>query len=240
MTQKHLFFDLDRTLWDFDKNSEIALRLLFDELELQSHVPHFDIFHDIYKTTNAKLWKAYGQGLIKKEDLRSERFRNTLEYFNVVDENIIEKISSGYIELSPKQTALFPSALDTLKELKTEGYQLHIITNGFKEVQFTKLVEARLHSFFDLILCSEEVGHNKPSKLIFEHALNTVGALPLNSVMIGDDYEVDVVGARNCGMHAVLFDPKNEKEKLENQHRIKDLHELPSLLPWIFRTIRYR
>lgn len=238
MTEKHLFFDLDRTLWDFEKNSEIALRLLFQELGLDGLIPQFDSFHENYKDTNALLWKAYGQGKIKKEELRSERFRKTLEKFNIEDEQITERLSSGYIELSPRQTALFPSALETLHELKSEGYQMHIITNGFKEVQYIKLEEARLKPYFDLVLCSEEVGHNKPSKLIFEYALHSVRARPENSVMIGDDYEVDFVGAKNCGMHAVLFDPENEKEKLENQHRIQHLNELPGLLPWIFRTIR--
>lgn len=238
MKEKHLFFDLDRTLWDFEKNSEIALRLLFEELGLHTLIPHFDSFHDNYKETNAHLWKEYGQGRIKKEELRSERFRRTLDNFKIKDERITEKLSSGYIELSPRQTALFPSALETLNELKSEGYQMHIITNGFKEVQFIKLEEARLKPYFDLILCSEEVGHNKPSKLIFEYALQTVSAKAENSVMIGDDYEVDVVGARNSGMHAILFDPENEKSKLENLHRIQHLNELPGLLPWVFRTLR--
>jgi len=185
MKEKHLFFDLDRTLWDFEKNSEIALRLLFEELGLHTLIPHFDSFHDNYKETNAHLWKEYGQGRIKKEELRSERFRRTLDNFKINDEHITEKLSSGY-----------------------------------------------------MILCSEEVGHNKPSKLIFEYALQTVSAKAENSVMIGDDYEVDVVGARNSGMHAILFDPENEKSKLENLHRIKHLNELPGLLTWVFRTLR--
>jgi putative hydrolase of the HAD superfamily len=145
-------------------------------------------------------------------------------------------MSDGYIDLSPKQTGLFPKTIETLHELKREGYSMHIITNGFKEVQFIKLEEARLRPFFDLVLCSEDLGHHKPSRLIFEYGLKLAGATARKSVMIGDDYEVDIVGARNCGMHGVLFDPKNTKSHLEHEYRIGQLNELPEKLTWILRS----
>jgi len=233
---KHLFFDLDRTLWDFERNSETALKQLYKELGLNELHGSFELFHNTYKETNAALWKDYGNGKISKEHLRSERFKVTFEKLNIQKSELIEKLSDGYIEISPKQTHLFPKALETLNDLKRDGYLMHIITNGFKEVQFIKLEEARLRPYFDLILCSEEVGHNKPSRFIFEHALHVTGALASESVMIGDDYEVDIVGARNCGMHGILFDPENTKGHLETEFRIRHLEELPEKLTWILRS----
>jgi putative hydrolase of the HAD superfamily len=233
---KHLFFDLDRTLWDFERNSETALRQLYLELGLNELHGSFELFHQTYKETNATLWKDYGAGKVSKEFLRTERFKNTFEKLDIQRFDYIEKISQGYIEISPRQTHLFPKTLETLNELKREGYQMHIITNGFKEVQFIKLEEARLRPFFDLVLCSEEVGYNKPSRFIFEHALKVTGAVATESVMIGDDYEVDIVGARNCGMHGILFDPENNKVHLEEEFRICHLRELTEKLTWILRS----
>lgn len=235
--QKHLFFDLDRTLWDFEKNSESALRQLFTELGLNQQISDFEDFHSEYKQQNATLWRKYGKGEIKKEFLRSERFRATLDYFQIEDNPLVERLSDGYVEISPRQTHLFPDAIETLETLSNEGYRLHIITNGFKEVQFIKLDKAKLSPYFDLILCSEEVGHNKPSPHIFQHALKHTGAKTNLSVMIGDDYEVDIAGARNFGMHAILFDPYDEKRHLEDEGRIQYLNEIPSKLPWIFKNV---
>jgi putative hydrolase of the HAD superfamily len=235
--ERHLFFDLDRTLWDFEKNSESALRQLFKELELDQKINNFEDFHAEYKQQNASLWRKYGRGEIKKGFLRSERFRATLDYFHLEDNYLVRRLNDGYVEISPRQTHLFPEAIETLEVLSKEGYKMHIITNGFKEVQFIKLDKAKLSPYFDLILCSEEVGHNKPSPIIFKHALNHTGAKSNFSVMIGDDYEVDVAGARNCGMHALLFDPNDEKIHLEKEERIKHLSEIPSKLPWIFKNV---
>ena len=233
---KHLFFDLDRTLWDFERNSETALRQLYEELGLNEIHGSFELFHDTYKDTNAQLWKKYGNGEITKEILRTERFKATFEKLNIDKSELIERISQGYIDLSPRQTHLFPKTIETLNELKRDGYLMHIITNGFKEVQFIKLEEARLRPYFDLILCSEEVGHNKPSRFIFELALKETGANASESVMIGDDYEVDIVGARNCGMLGILFDPENKKGQLENEFRIQHISELPEKLTWVLRS----
>jgi putative hydrolase of the HAD superfamily len=235
MTNKHLFFDLDRTLWDFEKNSEIALFKLFNELGLNEAIDSFELFHTTYKKNNAFLWKEYGAGKLSKENLRNDRFRITLEQFNVQNADLVNQISDGYVEISPQQTALFPNAHETLSYLKNEGYNMHIITNGFKEVQYIKLHNSGLDAYFDVIVCSEDVGHNKPSPEIFKHSLGAAKAKAIDSVMIGDDYEVDVVGAQNYGMYGILFDPENTFKHFQEQHRIQSLNELPGLLPFIFR-----
>lgn len=236
MNTKHLFFDLDRTLWDFEKNSEIALKQLYDELGLKASIVDFEDFHARYKEHNSELWKLYGSGKMTKEVLRNERFKRALDDFGIDDPIVVQNISDGYVELSPKQTALFPNTLETLQYLQKEGFNMHIITNGFKEVQTIKLDRSGLEKFFDVIVCSEDVGKNKPNPDIFHYSLKKAGADPLSSVMIGDDHEVDIRGAANVGMNGVLFDPLNELEHTNEEWRIQSIDELPGILPWIFRT----
>jgi len=237
MNSKNLFFDLDRTLWDFDTNSEIALNQLFFELDLHQKIDQFHDFHTVYKETNARLWKLYGSGQLKKEVLRIERFREALEKFQVTDVELVKKLSDGYVELSPQQTTLFPNTIETLEDLKKSGYNMHIITNGFKEVQSVKLNKSGLDTYFDVIVCSEDVGKNKPSAEIFHFSMQKANTLAKESVMIGDDYEVDVQGALKVGMSGILFDPGKTKFKSQEEHLIYELNELPDLLPWVFRTI---
>lgn len=233
---KHLFFDLDRTLWDFEKNSELALHELFHSLELDKNIPDFEEFHVAYKQKNAELWKLYGSGKLTKEELRTSRFKVTLEAFGVRDPAIINQMSDGYVEISPKQTALFPGAIQTLSELQKSGFAMHIITNGFKEVQYIKLENSGLAPFFDAVICSEEVGKNKPSPDIFHFALKKAGASSVKSVMIGDDPEVDIYGALNAGLKGILFDPYDENLKYEELLRVRHLEEIPEILPWIFNS----
>lgn len=230
---QHVFFDLDRTLWDFEKNSENALHLLFQDLGLYEHIPDFQDFHTTYKSKNAELWKLYGKGELSKEELRYLRFEITLEAFGIRDRKIIDEISDGYVEISPRQTILHTGALETLESLKKENYKMHIITNGFKEVQFIKLENSGLAPYFETVVCSEDVGKNKPAPEIFYHALNRSGAKNHHSLMIGDDPEVDVVGALNAGMKGVLFDPEDIHKTPESAHKIKKLNELLDVLPWV-------
>lgn len=235
MNSKHLFFDLDHTLWDFEKNSEIALTQLYDDLQLHLKINSFKDFHKVYKRNNSILWQQYGKGKIKKEELREKRFKNTLKHFDLNDPILVEQLSQGYIDLSPQQTCLFPKTLETLEYLQKEGYNMHIITNGFKEVQFVKLNKSGLEKYFDVIVCYEDVGKNKPSREIFSHSMKRAGCTSDHSVMIGDDYEVDILGAMRSGMQGVLFDPKNHFRHYEKNFRIKHLGELPEILPWVFR-----
>jgi putative hydrolase of the HAD superfamily len=229
-TDFHLFFDLDRTLWDFDKNSEIALRQLFQEEELEGQIGGFELFHRQYVYQNAHLWKLYGKGIIKKEELRFERFRVTLKHFKIKDEALVRRLSDAYVQISPLQTALFPSAIQTLEELAQMGFKLHIITNGFQEVQFIKLENCGLRAFFDVVVCSEFVGKNKPDLAIFKYAMNQAGAKAQKSVMIGDDYHVDIAGALRAGMQAIWFDP-SAKNQYNYENTIAELTVLPEMLP---------
>lgn len=232
-SDKHIFFDLDRTLWDFDKNSEIALRHIFQEEQLYNYLPSFEEFHDFYVVENARLWKLYGQGLITKDCLRYERFRAAFHVFFPADELLIKKIGDAYVEISPRQTALFPNAIETLKNLKSLGFTLHIITNGFQEVQFIKLENSGLKEFFDIIVCSELIGKNKPDPAIFHHAFELTNCKPKNALMIGDDYYADITGAINSGIQAILFDPES-KNTYNYDWVVSDLNDVSEMAIKLF------
>jgi putative hydrolase of the HAD superfamily len=232
-SDKHIFFDLDRTLWDFEKNSEIALRHIFEEEQLQNHLPSFDLFHDFYVEENARLWKLYGQGLMTKDVLRYERFRAALHAFFPAEEALIKRIGDAYVEISPRQTALFPNAIETLKNLKSLGFTLHIITNGFQEVQFVKLENSGLKAYFDIIVCSEFIGKNKPDPAIFHHAFELANCKPKDSLMVGDDYYADITGATNAGIQAILFDPEL-KNTYNYEWVVSDLNEVSEMAIKLF------
>lgn len=231
----HLFFDLDRTLWDFDKNSAIALQQIYNNEDLEAQIGGFSNFEKQYVYQNAHLWKLYAKGKIKKEELRNERFRATLNYFKITDEVLVRRLSDAYVYVSPRQTALFPKAIETLQALKQMNFKLHIITNGFEEVQFVKLDNCGLRTFFDVIVCSDVVGTNKPNPAIFKYALNKAGAQPKKAVMIGDDYHVDIAGALRVGMHAVWFDPSS-KNQFNYENSITTLEVLPITLARLLLT----
>jgi len=225
---KDIFFDLDRTLWDFEKNSQHALNQIYHKHQLDRHFEHFLHFHQTYKNINSDLWVKYGKKKITKEELRDARFLKTLQHHNIHDESLAIKISDDYIDLSPRQTELFPTTIETLQALKAKNYNLHIITNGFVEVQYIKLKESNLAPYFDVIVCSEHIGFNKPDKRIFYHALEQANAQVETSLMVGDDLKVDILGANQIGMEAVLFDPHNEHKT----QAFRKIQQLDELLEW--------
>lgn len=223
-----VFFDLDRTLWDFEKNSEVALRILFEEFQLGESIPSFKKFHGEYKRVNARFWKAYGEGKISQAELRAGRFRDTLAFFGVNNKTMGADMNAKYIAISPYQTHLFPSTKEVLLGLKEKNYRLHIITNGFKEVQHTKLEQSGLDEFFESVLCSEEVGKSKPHPSVFYEAMSRAQAKANQSVMIGDDFNADIIGAENVGIPGVLFDPNRKYIKNRTVNRIEHLTEIPN------------
>ncbi len=234
-SNRHIFFDLDRTLWDFDTNSENALRQIIEEEELLSVFKSFDRFYRAYVAQNKRLWGEYGKGNLKKEILRFERFNATLKQFGRDDIDLARRMGDAYVEISPRQTMLFPDTKAVLQELLDIGYHLHIITNGFVEVQYIKLENCGLRDFFEVIVCSEEVGKNKPALAIYSYALKQARCSSDDALMIGDDYVADVSGALNAGFQAVLFDPKRtSKEKY--RHTIHELKSFPELAVTLLRA----
>lgn len=228
--KKQLFFDLDRTLWDFEKNSKQALYELYETFNLGQYFEHFLQFYTKYVSINAELWLRLGQKKITKAELREGRFSKTLAYRGVVDAQLTKELSQFYISRSPFLTNLFPNTIETLIDLKNQGYEMHIITNGFPEVQHIKLKESKLIDYFNCIICSEDIGHTKPNKAIFEAALLKSGCKKEDAIMIGDDMRADIQGALLAGWNAVHFDPNKRFKKSSNIYRIRDLNELSLLL----------
>lgn len=236
MQKRQLFFDLDRTLWDFETNSRIALQKMYDELQLGNHFSHFLHFYHTYVRINADLWLRFGKGKITKAELREGRFLKTLAHHGIENTDLAKKLSDDYIVISPSQTNLFAGTKEVLTSLKNDGYKLHIITNGFPEVQHLKLKNSGIDHFFDTVLCSEEVGVGKPNRQIFQHALKTTNCSTNHAVMIGDDMRTDIQGALQAGWQAIHFDPLHLFQKERNVPRIRLLQDLPeaiSLLPFL-------
>jgi putative hydrolase of the HAD superfamily len=230
MKYKHIFFDLDRTLWDFDSSARIAFGEIFESHKLQQKgVESVDILQNAYNIHNEELWALYRDGKIEKEVLRGKRFLLTLNEFGIDDPQLAEKIGEEYIAISPLRVALFPHSEEILRYL-SQNYQLNLITNGFSEVQEIKLKSSGLGKYFKVIVTSEEAGHKKPDERIFHYAFRKANAKPGESIMIGDDPDVDILGAKAVGMDQVLFDPTFQYRKNGSTFYINDLKELEGFL----------
>ncbi|MEO9532864.1 MAG: YjjG family noncanonical pyrimidine nucleotidase [Crocinitomicaceae bacterium] len=226
---KQIFFDLDHTLWDFEKNSSETLSELYDEFGLDKIIQNKERFIATYQTVNGQYWKKYRDGLIDKQTVRFGRFSDTLHRLRVVDaDRIGRQIGDEYVLRGPHKTHVFPNVHETLRYLQ-QKYPLHIITNGFKEVQSIKMTGANFNQYFNMVLCSEEVGVNKPHRKVFEHALERTNCLPENALMIGDNIEADILGAQKVGIATILFDPKDE-HPTQISRKILDLKDLRQLL----------
>lgn len=225
---KHIFLDLDNTLWDFKSNSESTLKQLFNEFGLRTEFHDFLIFHHIYKHHNKKMWIAYNQGNIKKEELIYKRFFYTLKEKGIDDKDLAMDMGEAYLELSTYQTKLFPNTMETLDNLIQKGYYCHIITNGFIRVQNNKIKNCGLVDYINTVTCSEEAGCSKPNKKIFELALSKANANTNDSIMIGDDYNTDIQGAINMNMNYIhVFNSpeweKNEYPTIPNISRLREI-----------------
>ncbi len=199
---EHIFFDLDHTLWDFDKNSSLAFEMIFKKFEIR--VEHSS-FLRVYQPINMKYWKLYREEQVTKEELRRQRL---IEAFHILGERfsleIIDKMAHDYIAFLPMNNHLIDGAQELLEYLNPK-YDLHIITNGFKEVQNNKLSNSGIRHYFKTITNSEEAGVKKPNPFIFEHAIQVSGAKNSNSLMIGDNYEADILGAEALGLKTICF-----------------------------------
>jgi putative hydrolase of the HAD superfamily len=227
---QHIFFDLDHTIWDFDKNAEEALHELYIIHQLNTiGLASADAFIETYTQNNHKLWREYHVGNITKETLREARFKQTFLDLGVHPDVIPLGFEDEYVKLCPTKTNLFPNAHETLAYLSSK-YPLHLISNGFKESQDIKINGTGIGKYFNHVIISELVGVNKPDKAIFEHAVNLAGTTKEQSLMIGDSLEADVLGALNFGMDAIYFNPFNSPKPDNVLVQINDLKELIGLL----------
>lgn len=230
MRYKHIFFDLDRTLWDFEKSSHQTLNEIIEEYVLiKMGVPSNEEFIKVYLEINESLWGLYRQNKIEKEDLRTRRFFSTLEHFGIKNDELAKSIGFYYVEQSPIKTNLFPNTIEMLEQLIGK-FQLHIITNGFEEVQHVKLESCGINEFFKHIVTSEKTGCKKPEPAIFKDALQLAKATPEESLMVGDDLPVDLHGALDVGMDAAYFNPNGKVATERVTFEYKDHLELAAWL----------
>lgn len=224
---EHLFFDLDHTLWDFDRNSKMAYAQIFEEEKIALAL---DDFIKVYEPLNLKFWRRFRESEITKEQLRYHRLKDTFDAcnFQVGDEHI-NKMADLYLDYLPNHNHLFPDCLELLDNLK-DRFQLHIITNGFDAVQARKLENSGLQPYFKYMLTAESAGVKKPNPLIFERALKDTGASIENSIMIGDSYEADILGARNAGLRTIWFTNSFSDNAESDEVTISELRQIQSLL----------
>jgi putative hydrolase of the HAD superfamily len=226
---RHIFFDLDHTIWDFDKNAEETLHELYHiyslaDLGLSS--PH--TFIQTYTKNNHALWADYHLGKISKEQLRSTRFSTTFIELGLSVETIPEAFEDDYVRICPTKTNLFPGAHETLSYLR-QKYSLHLISNGFKESTELKISVTGLGQYFENVFISEVIGFNKPDAKIFDFALGTAKANKEESIMIGDSIEADIRGAIDYGMEAIYFNPTQKDKPADVPRQINNLSELINL-----------
>jgi len=222
----HIFFDLDHTLWDFETNSDIAFKTIFKKYDVAVDLQKFLSY---YRGINQNYWRLYRNEKITKEELRVGRLKDTfVKIKQKFDNQLIDDLSIEYIEVLPNNNQLFEGAHEILEHLFPK-YKLHIITNGFNEVQYKKLENSGLSKYFDKIITSEDAGVKKPNPRIFNFALDLAQATSKESIMIGDNWEADVMGAIDNGLDAIYF---NYEKKLVGEN-IKSVNQLIELKKYL-------
>jgi putative hydrolase of the HAD superfamily len=233
---KALFFDLDNTLWDFEKNSFFALRETFRLYRLNFEDNKFDQVHSVYIRHNELLWDLYRKQEISKNELTWKRFHKTFDELGIsgIDP---DEFNTTYLDEMPKQKFLVEGAKEMLDYLYLR-YKLYIITNGFREVQYKKLENSGLSCYFKKVFISEDIKAPKPNPEFFEYAIKSANARKKESLIIGDDWDVDIIGAYNFGIDQVHYSEENEKfiigdGKIHNKpvtYKINSLSQLSTFL----------
>lgn len=226
---RYVFIDLDRTLWDFERNSLEVLHELFSEYKLDSVVADATTFSRTYVKHNNYLWNSYCKGELTKEVLRYKRFDATLSELGVNNHQLAAKLGEEYLRILPLKTILIPNAKELLDYLAPK-YGLMILSNGFHEVQVDKLKRCGLNHYFDRVVTSELSGYHKPDPRAFGYALSSANIRKNQGIMVGDDLEVDIVGARKFGMDQIFFNPERKPHGEKVTYEVETLKEITQIL----------
>lgn len=231
MKYQHLFFDLDHTLWDFETNSRQTLEQLFEHFSLaEKGVPDFEQFFEKYTYHNHRLWERYTKGFIKQDELRWKRMWLSLLDFKLADEPLARQMGAEFLDLLPTRKTLFPYTIEILNYLKEKQYTMHLVTNGFETVQYNKIRNAQIDSYFNQVITSEASGSLKPNKEIFDYAMNKAGARAAESIMIGDNLDADIQGGINAGLDTIFVNHLNVTPHVQATYMVKHLRELEDIL----------
>lgn len=227
---KHIFFDLDNTLWDYDKNSILTLKKLFRLMEIEEKFNlDFEKFHENYYERNQELWELYRQDKIKKEDILNRRFKESFEELGVKDQKIADYFKNNYLDKIIHFNYLAENTEESLQYLKDKGYDLHVISNGFINPTQRKVEKTLIGKYISTVTSSEEVQINKPNPKIFEFGLNRANAIAEESAYVGDDWNVDIIGGKNAGLFPVYYDKYDTFSGSSDVPVVKNLIELKEI-----------
>ncbi len=225
-----MIFDLDHTLWDYDRNCAEALYELYEKNDLKKRgIQSFEELLTVFMELNTQMWDQYDLGIIQRDIIRYQRFHRILLALGVDDYQLSLSMSSDYVSLSPTKKNLLPNAKTVLDYL-AGNYRMLIITNGFEDIQHTKLSSSGISNYFDKVITSETAGHKKPAKEIFDYALSVGNFKTEEVIMIGDNLNTDIKGALNASIDSVYFNPSRKGHSAAIQYEISDLIELKTIL----------
>lgn len=238
MTEKRyrdIFLDFDDTLYDTHGNADISLGELYDEFGLDRYFSRPEDFIVPYWQVNVELWAQYAAGEISRDVLILERFRRPLSLghgLEQVEADFCLRVSDRFLELCAVKPGLVPGAREVMDYLRGRGYGLHMCSNGFHEVQYRKLQACGLKPYFDTIVLSEDAGVNKPMPEYFDYAFRVTGADPATTLMIGDNFRADILGAKAAGLDVMWFNPRPDENRATEDvnYEIHDLREILSVL----------
>lgn len=228
---EHIFFDLDHTIWDFEANAKETLQDIFliNKLD-EKGITDFEKFVEFYSYHNKLLWSKYTKGLIKQEELKWKRMYLALLEFKIANEELAKKMGVDFTTILPHKIHLFYYSVEILQYLKNKNYKLHLITNGFDELQTLKLKNTNIQNYFNCVITSEACNSLKPNKEIFDYALNKANATLTNSIMIGDNIEADIEGAINAGLDTIYINHLNYEIYKRANYTVFDLKALENIL----------
>lgn len=227
---KNLFIDLDDTIYDFSAASREAFMETYELLHYDRFFDSFDHYYSIYEPYNLELWHIYGKGKISKEELNRRRYSYPLEVVGVHDQELADTFCREALGRIPTKDKLIDGAIELLEYLRPK-YNMYILSNGFKELQSHKMRTAGIDKYFDALILSEDIGVNKPNRELYEYALEKTGSKLEESIMIGDMFETDIVGAANIGMEQIYFNPKRkESHTFAPTYMVDELLQIKDIL----------
>lgn len=230
MAYRNLFIDLDDTLWDIHRNGKECLEEIYHDYEYFNFYPDFEDYYAVYMPSNHHLWDLYRKGVIQKEELIVERFLVPVREFGIDDPAYAKAVSDDFLDRTTRKTRLMEGTFELLDYLRPH-YRMHILSNGFREVQYKKIENSGLMPYFDKIILSEDAGINKPHPGIFTYALVNTNSRRSETLMIGDSLDADIVGAHNSRIDQIWFNPADvPPDGFEPTHTVKHLLEIKEIL----------
>ena len=230
MPYKNLFIDLDDTLWDIHQNGKECLQEIYYDYGYDKFYPTFEDYYNIYFPNNLRLWSMYTAGTIQKNELAVERFLIPVRPFGIDCVEYAKKLSADFLDRTTRKTRLIDGTMELLEYLKPK-YKMHILSNGFREVQFKKIENSGLCPYFDKIILSEDAGINKPHAEMFTYALKNTNSRRNQTIMVGDSWENDIVGAHNSRIAQIWFNPNGDKATgFKPTFEVRKLEEIMKIL----------